>query len=661
MPPLNMSSTQWVRATMIVAVIASLQVLFMRGSFAVRRSQDELEEQHLEQLHSLKRERERRAAATRAPGKTPLPQQEGGDSNSNVDGSAAETRQVLPSKDMPKGGASPSPTAQQPESPKPAPLLHRLAAQSKAARKKAEPTSHEMSTSMARISPETHQWHLGVCASTFEGGEYLEEWIQFHKLAGVDHIFIFDYNDYSVPHNPEEEMTRRTLKRHQAAGDVTIVHESLPQAPENDTKGCQMHLRSTNWFSGFTPPSIKTCWFMKKCHRVVAPYVTWLLPLTTSDYVYPRTGCSLSKYIKKKCLKNLAYIPIAWERFGSSDFLEAQEGLRLESQLSSGGDCSNYEYEEDCGAYPEAPCGECRKTRIIYNVKKCVKKSHMAAWTHPVNTSQWKSAMRQRRRRATEEGDTSVLRGHFKRIGRGKDDNWKDVDACEDGLLSYPSLVTPSKKKCISPQHCCGSGIRMNHYEMKSKADYEHLLRSKLLRVQKAGVTAKQRSEDDEYYADPKEGLKRDLSGSIGLSILRYTRSLHSSVKTQGDNGRVSYVETESGTCLVEDGMQYTALHGTEGDTTGDDSAEACCKTCLSVSGCQLWSFDVKKKECTFLKGPATVVVGEDVFPKKRIHRNHTVPAGRAIADGFTSGIPVPQRECIAPSESDANNREQNR
>jgi hypothetical protein len=59
------------------------------------------------------------------------------------------------------------------------------------------------------------QHYLGVCAIAKDETPYLEEWVRFYLLQGVDHILLFD--------NESKEPIRHTLREWIAAGYVRVI------------------------------------------------------------------------------------------------------------------------------------------------------------------------------------------------------------------------------------------------------------------------------------------------------------------------------------------------------------------------------------------------------------------------------------------------------
>lgn len=60
-----------------------------------------------------------------------------------------------------------------------------------------------------------HEYNLAVCMIFKDSAPYLKEWIEYHRLVGVDHFFLFD--------NSSTDNPRRVLKKYIASGVVTLI------------------------------------------------------------------------------------------------------------------------------------------------------------------------------------------------------------------------------------------------------------------------------------------------------------------------------------------------------------------------------------------------------------------------------------------------------
>ncbi|MFZ1054241.1 MAG: glycosyltransferase family 92 protein, partial [Opitutaceae bacterium] len=56
---------------------------------------------------------------------------------------------------------------------------------------------------------------LVACAALRNEGRYLREWIEFHKLAGVEHFYLYDQGS--------SDGTRRVAAEYAARGEATSI------------------------------------------------------------------------------------------------------------------------------------------------------------------------------------------------------------------------------------------------------------------------------------------------------------------------------------------------------------------------------------------------------------------------------------------------------
>ena len=84
--------------------------------------------------------------------------------------------------------------------------------------------------------------YLSICAIVKNEALYLEEWIAFHQVQGVDHFFIYDHES--------TDDTFELLKRYEAAGIVT-VGKATGHAPQLPTyqKCIDIHGYSSKWMA----------------------------------------------------------------------------------------------------------------------------------------------------------------------------------------------------------------------------------------------------------------------------------------------------------------------------------------------------------------------------------------------------------------------------
>ena len=95
----------------------------------------------------------------------------------------------------------------------------------------------------ARPVVEQKQYRVAICAIFKNEAPYLREWIEFHKIVGVDHFYM--YNNNSTDHFEE------VLKPYVESGDVTLIPWPYDQAQMQCYKDCVKRFRHETKWLGF--------------------------------------------------------------------------------------------------------------------------------------------------------------------------------------------------------------------------------------------------------------------------------------------------------------------------------------------------------------------------------------------------------------------------
>lgn len=91
-------------------------------------------------------------------------------------------------------------------------------------------------------APKHFPYRLSVCAIMKDEGDYLQEWIEYHHLAGVEHFYLYD--------NGSTDNTHDILKPYIEAGLVDCVSFPIdkPQIPAYED--CvNRHMMNTHWLA----------------------------------------------------------------------------------------------------------------------------------------------------------------------------------------------------------------------------------------------------------------------------------------------------------------------------------------------------------------------------------------------------------------------------
>ena len=146
---------------------------------------------------------------------------------------------------------------------------------------------------------------LAICAIIKDEGPYLREWIEYHKLHGVDKIYIYD--------NESADDTVQILAPYIADG--LVEYKYFP--------GKRMQL-----------PAYRDC-IKNHCNDV-----KWIMFIDLDEFVVPHKNKSLRGILNQQP-KNVGQISMAWLRFGSNGHIRRPSGLVIENYTRRGRKITN--------------------------------------------------------------------------------------------------------------------------------------------------------------------------------------------------------------------------------------------------------------------------------------------------------------------------------
>lgn len=127
-----------------------------------------------------------------------------------------------------------------------------------------------------------------------DAARYLVEWIEFHRLVGFEHFFLYN--------NGSTDEFRDVLRPYRDAGLVTL---------------------------GDWPPGKAQVHCLEYCARVVARKTRWLALLDDDEFLFPAKASSLADELSD--FEDFAGLAIPWLMFGSSGHRAAPGGLVTEN------------------------------------------------------------------------------------------------------------------------------------------------------------------------------------------------------------------------------------------------------------------------------------------------------------------------------------------
>jgi hypothetical protein len=146
------------------------------------------------------------------------------------------------------------------------------------------------------ITNKTYENYLSVLACTKNEGDYLEEWIEYHRLLGVDKFFIYD--------NESDDNTYEVLKPYIDSG---IVDYEFFEGK---------HVQTEMYKHGITKAKHKT---------------RWLATIDIDEFIQPLKHKNIVEFLKE--YEKYSEVSIYWMFYGSSGHIEKQDGLTIENFL----------------------------------------------------------------------------------------------------------------------------------------------------------------------------------------------------------------------------------------------------------------------------------------------------------------------------------------
>ncbi len=133
----------------------------------------------------------------------------------------------------------------------------------------------------------TYEHEIAICAIFKDEGPYLKEWLEFHKLVGVQHFYLYDHGS--------TDCYLEALKPYIDKGEVSLYHTNTCQDEHFNRLQCQTYTDTAKNLAGV---------------------VKWIAFLDIDEFLFP-----IEKFYLQDVLKNYEDcigIGVNWQMFGTS-------------------------------------------------------------------------------------------------------------------------------------------------------------------------------------------------------------------------------------------------------------------------------------------------------------------------------------------------------
>lgn len=163
----------------------------------------------------------------------------------------------------------------------------------------------------------SYKYELTACMIFKDEAPYLKEWIEFHRLVGIEHFYLYN--------NLSEDNYREVLQPYIDNGIVELTE--WPYASNNVTDWDAIQIAA-----------------YKKAFKKAKKESKWLTVLDSDEFLFPAKKSSLKEYLKKyENVKGLGGICSYWVMYGTSGVEKIPDDqLLIETLIRSSGDVSDH-------------------------------------------------------------------------------------------------------------------------------------------------------------------------------------------------------------------------------------------------------------------------------------------------------------------------------
>lgn len=150
-----------------------------------------------------------------------------------------------------------------------------------------------------------HQYKLAICAIFRNEASYLKEWIEFHKLVGVEHFYL--YNNLSTDNYLE------VLQPYVESGEIDLIEWPFESSDVKNWNVIQSHAYED---------ALKHALYKVK----------WLAILDTDEFLIPVEDDSIVEVLKK--YDTYGGVSVNWQMYGTSHVEKIEPGQLMVELLT---------------------------------------------------------------------------------------------------------------------------------------------------------------------------------------------------------------------------------------------------------------------------------------------------------------------------------------
>lgn len=150
-----------------------------------------------------------------------------------------------------------------------------------------------------------YQYEIAACLIFQNEAPYLKEWIEYHKLIGVEHFYLFD--------NASSDGFMEVLQPYLKSQQVELFHEPTLTESQKEHNAVQ-------------------CGCYEKAIALAQGKAKWLAIIDADEYIVPLKTKSLSKVLRD--YEDQGGLYVNWLMFGTSDIKKFPKGYLMMEVLT---------------------------------------------------------------------------------------------------------------------------------------------------------------------------------------------------------------------------------------------------------------------------------------------------------------------------------------